>query len=302
MKWTKSLIFGLESFALVFVCFMLFFLENRFGNAYLFLAIKIFVFVALFFVPSLFCKKENREQKNYVKGLLNSNNVKKTSYVNVALSALAAGLLYFFSAFCYSGVIGFYEAITEQIVVFASSVAIDAGTVILSVLLKGILLPIFVSSFYYGCGGKLYRDKKYGTFALILFATFTEFSIDGVLVLLCLNILLGITESKTNSAIAPIIAYVVYSLCGVIVSLAGGLPYSYMLITSVETAWYYSAISFGIGLICLAASIVAASFIKPEVTNVKKNTASGEEKFVFFGACVLYLVLIIAIYAIYAIV
>lgn len=298
MKLTKSLILGLESFALVFACFMLFFLETRIGNAYLFLAIKILIFAALFFISPLLFEKENRKKENYFKRLLDGNNVNKTSFVNIALFALSAGLLYFFSAFCYSGVIGLYEAVTEQIVVFGSSSAVNAGTIAISVLLKGILLPVFVSSFYYGCGGKLYRNKKYGTVALILFATFTEFSIDGVLVLLCLNILLGIIESKTNSAIVPMIAYTVYSLCGVIVSFAGELPYSYKLITSVETAWYYSAISFGIGLICLAASIVTASFVKPEVTNVKKEVASGEEKFVFFGACVLYLVLTIAIYAI----
>lgn len=297
MKGSKSLLFGLESVALVFLCFMLFFLETRFGNSYLFLTIKVVVFAALFFIPSFF-REEDGIKEGYFRSLLRSHNVCKTSVNHILLSVLSAGLLYFFSAFCYSGVIGFYEAITEQIVIFGSSSAIGGGTAVLTVALKGILLPLFVSAFYFGRGGNLYGNKKYGTFALILFATFTEFSLDGVFVLLAVNIFLGITERKTNSAIVPVAAYIAYSLCGVIVSLTGALPYSYTLITSVETAWYFSAISFGIGLIFLAASIFVAAFVRADGGSESKESASKEELFVFFGACVLYLILTIATYVV----
>lgn len=301
MKLTQSLLFALVSVGLVFVCFILFFLETLFGNPCLFLAIKTAIFAALCFVLPVIGQKKVQEKQTYGKLLLRSHNIVKTDVLNVALSALAAVLLYFFAAFCYSGVICFYEAVTEKIAIFGSSVASSAGAVILSLSLKGILLPLFVSAFYFGKGGKLFGKKQYGMPIVVLFATFIDFSLDGVLILFAINILLAAIEKKTQSATSSIIAYVAYSLCGAIVSLIGTLPYSYMLVSSVETAWYYSTISFGIGLIFLAASIFVLDFVKVKTQAEEKREViklSGEEKCVFCGTCVLYLILTVATHVI----
>lgn len=297
MKLTKSLIFGLECVALVFVSFLLFYLEARFGNPYWFLAGKTLLFAALCLVPCLFRSKENGKREGYFRSLFRSHGFRKPRALDVVFATLAAVLIYFFTAFCYSGAIGFYEAVSGQIAIFGSSSVGDAGTAILSVLLKGILFPCFAAMFYFGKGGTFFGNKKFGTVMLVLYASLIEFSADGVFVLLAVNVFLGMLERKTESASLPVIAFVAYSFCGVSVSLAGTLPYSYTLITSVETAWYYASLSFGIGLVCLAAAVMAVGCVK---TQGKREfvAACGEENFVFFGACVFYVVLLLAFHMI----
>lgn len=294
MKIGRSVIFGLVGTSFVVVGFWLEWIVRGGGNSLLAVAVKVLLFPAACVAFAL-SDGRRKEGVSFRKRLLSVCGKGKVGAADIAVPVCAGVLFWFFAAFFSDGIVSVFEAATERISLFPGPVLPDGGEYAAALVLKGVLLPAGAAFFYFGIGRGFYGETKGGTAMLVLYATFVEFSAESVIVFAAVNALCARLTKKSDSAIPAAIASVVFSLCNLTVPFFATLPFSCRLVTTVETAAYYGPVSVGIGLLFLAAVVLLLGFYGKEEKSEKK--AGSEDKFVFFGACVLYFVLAVALNA-----
>lgn len=272
MKHDLTFRYNLLAVALVFLAFWQtllagFITTSALMTAFSVLSPLVFLGLPLFVYPAIAAKADG---KKYAAAFAECYTVKKCRGGALIFGAAAGIAGYFAYLYLYSAAVCLHEYAAEQITLFGAFSA--DGTYALVVLTQGVFAAAAAELMFRG--GSRYSGVL-GLIVPVLFGMTLGYDVDVWLKWLAVGAI-GITLTRRTGSVLPaVLSSVLFSVLGMTLGNFADLPFTFRLVTSVETALYYGLMSVALGALalggCVALCMAARGGEKREKEKLSKD-------------------------------